>query len=226
LSALIFIFPDFALDNTRKHIFSKCGANSVSFIFRKEKLKIKQSPRFEALTEKLKSQHKEKIMDILWEELTFGLPESKQVVQFLIRIIASALLGGIIGIQREKAGKPAGVRTHILVSLGTTVVVLACAASGMKPDDGLSRVIQGIVTGVGFIGAGAILKLDSEKDVKGLTTAAGVWMTCAIGLTVGLGELGIALIATSLTFAVLAFVTTIEKRLEKEKHAKQNKIEN
>jgi len=71
-------------------------------------------------------------------------------------------------------------------------------------SDGLSRVIQGIITGIGFVGAGSILKLNEERDVKGLTTAASVWMTAAIGVAVGLGSLGIALLSTLFTLIVLA----------------------
>src|SRR4051812_47177883 len=110
-------------------------------------------------------------MDILWEELTNGLPDARQLAHVLIRIIAAVTLGGIIGFQRERAGKPAGLRTHILVTLGTTVFILACSGAAMS-SDGLSRVIQGIVTGIGFIGAGSILKLNEEHNIKGLTTAA------------------------------------------------------
>src|ERR687883_11912 len=123
-------------------------------------------------------------MDIFWEELTSGLPDVRQLVHVLIRLLAATLLGAIVGIQREKAGKPAGLRTHILVTLGTAVFVLACSGVGMSLD-GLSRVIQGIVTGIGFIGAGSILKLSEQREIQGLTTAAGLWMTAAIGVAVG-----------------------------------------
>ncbi|MCA1617800.1 MAG: MgtC/SapB family protein [Acidobacteria bacterium] len=115
-------------------------------------------------------------MDVIWEELTSGLGDVRQLVHVLVRLLAATLLGAVIGIQRERAGKPAGLRTHMLVTLGTAVFVLACAGVGMS-SDGLSRVIQGIITGIGFIGAGSILKLSEERDVRGLTTAAGVWMT-------------------------------------------------
>jgi putative Mg2+ transporter-C (MgtC) family protein len=81
--------------------------------------------------------------------------------------------------------------------------VMACSAAGMSLE-GLSRVIQGIVTGIGFIGAGSILKLNEERDVQGLTTAAGVWMTAAIGVAVGLGSLGIALLGTLFALTILA----------------------
>ncbi len=142
-----------------------------------------------------------------------GLPDASRLEVVLIRVIAATILGAIVGLQREKVGKPAGVRTHMLVSLGTTVVVLACSGSGMNLD-GLSRVIQGIVTGIGFVGAGSILKLSEERDIQGLTTAAGLWMTAAIGVAVGLGSLGVALIGTLLTLIILALAGLFESRAE------------
>jgi putative Mg2+ transporter-C (MgtC) family protein len=153
-------------------------------------------------------------MDIFWEELTSGLPNARQFVQFIIRLLAATLLGAVVGLQREQAGKPAGLRTHILVTLGTAVFVLACSGVGMS-SDGLSRVIQGIVTGIGFIGAGSILKLNEERDVKGLTTAASVWMTAAIGVAVGLGSLGVAMLSTLLTVIILALAKFYDSRSEK-----------
>ena len=153
-------------------------------------------------------------MDIFLEELTSGLSNTRQLAQVIIRLIAATLLGAVVGFERERAGKPAGLRTHTLVSLGTAVFVLACSGVGMSLD-GLSRVIQGILTGIGFIGAGSILKLSEERDIQGLTTAAGVWMTAAIGVTVGLGSLGVALFSTLLAVIILALVRAIESRAEK-----------
>jgi putative Mg2+ transporter-C (MgtC) family protein len=153
-------------------------------------------------------------MDIVWEELTYGLPDARQFIHVLIRLIASVFLGAVIGLQRERVGKPAGIKTHILATLGTTVFVLACTGYGMS-SDGLSRVIQGIVTGIGFLGAGAILKLDEKRDIKGLTTAASIWISAAIGVAVGLGGLGLALLATILTLIVLAVLGKFELRVVK-----------
>jgi putative Mg2+ transporter-C (MgtC) family protein len=142
-------------------------------------------------------------MEIFWHELSSGIPDRAQLVVVLVRLIAATVFGAIVGVQRERAGKPAGLRTHMLVCLGTTVVVLACSGAGMNLD-GLSRVIQGIVTGIGFVGAGSILKITEQRDIQGLTTAAGLWMTAAIGIAVGLGGLGLALISTVLMVIVLA----------------------
>ena len=158
-------------------------------------------------------------MDIFWEELTSGIPNSRQLLRIIIRLLAAMLLGAIVGFQRERTHKPAGLRTHMLVSLGTTVFVLACSGFGMT-SDGLSRVIQGVTTGIGFIGAGSILKLNKEHNVKGLTTAAGVWMTAATGVAVGLGSLGLALLSTLFTLIILALVGSLEARVEKPHHKK------
>jgi putative Mg2+ transporter-C (MgtC) family protein len=163
-------------------------------------------------------------MDIFWEELSAGLPDSRQLVHVIIRLIAATLLGAMIGIQRERVGKPAGLRTHILVTLGTCVFVLAGSGYGMS-SDGLSRVIQGIVTGIGFIGAGSILKLNEERDIQGLTTAAGVWMASAIGVAVGLGALGLAILSTILTLIILTLVGKFEFRINKEQTAKNKKAD-
>ena len=141
-------------------------------------------------------------MDIFWSELSAGIPDGRQFGILLIRLIASALLGAAIGYERETAGKAAGLRTHILVTSGTTVFVLGCLGAGMQSDE-LSRVIQGIVTGIGFVGAGSILKREDTKSIHGVTTSAGIWMAAAIGVTVGLGGLGLALMATGLSLIVL-----------------------
>ena len=154
-------------------------------------------------------------MDILWRELTSGLTDLQHIVQVIVRLLAAALLGAVIGFEREKAGKAAGLRTHILVSLGTCVFIVACSGSGMD-SDGLSRVIQGIVTGLGFLGAGTILKLNDKRDIKGLTTSAGIWMTAAIGVSVGLGMLGVALLSTITALIVLAGIRKWENKIDQE----------
>ena len=133
----------------------------------------------------------------------------------MIRVLSAMALGAILGFQRERAGKPAGLRTHVLVSMGTAVVVLACSGSGMDMA-GESRVIQVIVTGIGFIGAGSILKVSEERDIRGLTTAAGLWLTAAVGVSAGLGMVGIAVIATILASAILA-LEGLQSRIAKKR---------
>jgi putative Mg2+ transporter-C (MgtC) family protein len=156
------------------------------------------------------------MMNILWEELTAGLTNPDHLLRIIIRLLAAVVLGGLIGLQRERAGKPAGLRTHTLVCLGTTVVLLSCSAASLSLE-GDSRVIQGILTGIGFIGAGSILKLSEEHLIRGLTTSASIWTTAAVGIAVGLGRVGIALITTILTILILAVVGTLERRLKKQR---------
>ena len=151
-----------------------------------------------------------------WEqfvaEIMEGLPDVSQVERVIVRLTAAAALGAIVGIERERAGKSAGVRTHMLVSLATALYVVAALESGMAAAD-LSRVIQGLTAGIGFIGAGAILKLTDEREITGLTTAAGIWMTAAIGVAVGLGRWGTATISVALTMIILSAVSRITTRL-------------
>ena len=153
-------------------------------------------------------------MELLWQELSFGFPELHDVERVVIRLLAAAILGAAIGIERQRAGKAAGVRTHMLVTVGTTVFLLACSRYGMNID-GTSRVIQGIITSIGFIGAGTIIKLEGEMDVKGLTTSAGIWMSAAIGVTVGLGALGLAILATFLALIILTVTVALDNWINK-----------
>ncbi len=155
-------------------------------------------------------------MDILWQELVSGFPDWQQFSRVVIRLVAAVLFGAAIGYQREAAGKSAGLRTHILVALGTCVFVLAGTVYGMG-SDALSRVVQGVVTGIGFLGAGSILKVAEEHRIRGLTSAAGIWMTAAIGVAVGLGMLGLAILAAILTLIVLSVLTRFEARRKKKK---------
>ena len=110
---------------------------------------------------------------------------------------------GVLGLQRERQGKPAGVRTHMLVSATSALIVVVSVQSGMN-DDALARVLQGLLAGVGFVCAGAILKLEKEEQVHGLTTAASVWMTAAIGIAAGLGREMTAALSTFLVLGILA----------------------
>jgi putative Mg2+ transporter-C (MgtC) family protein len=155
-------------------------------------------------------------MDLLWSELTAGIPDGQHFAVIIIRLLAATLLGAAIGYEREKAGKPAGLRTHILVTAGTTVFILGCISVGIKTNsDAISRVIQGIITGIGFVGAGSIMKRETEKNIQGITTSAGIWMTAAIGVTIGLGGLGLAILATILTLVVLRVTHRFERRTTK-----------
>jgi len=151
-------------------------------------------------------------MNMLLEELAISLPDARETVRIIVRLIAALLAGGIIGFQREASGKAAGLRTHILVCMGTALFVVAAAGSDMQ-QDAMSRVVQGLATGIGFLGAGAILKLESSRRIRGLTTAAGIWLTAALGVAIGLGQLGTAAIGTAFAWVVLAVLIKLEKRI-------------
>lgn len=153
-------------------------------------------------------------METLLEELTSGLPSAVQVTRIVVRLTAAALLAAVVGFQREQAGKPAGMRTHMLVAVGAALFVLGPQESGMSMED-LSRVIQGLTTGIGFIGGGAILKLSREREIQGLTTAASLWMTAAVGVAVGLGRIGMAMVSVTLAWIILELVGIFENRIQK-----------
>jgi putative Mg2+ transporter-C (MgtC) family protein len=150
-------------------------------------------------------------VDLILGDLGLGVPDARTAVRVVVRLLAALLAGAIIGFQREHRGKAAGLRTHMLVCFGTALFVVACVEAGMA-SDAMSRVIQGLVTGIGFLGAGAIIKLESTREIKGLTTAAGIWLTAAIGVTVGLGHLGVAALAVVLAWAVLSLAINLESR--------------
>jgi putative Mg2+ transporter-C (MgtC) family protein len=119
----------------------------------------------------------------------------------VLRLLAAVLCGGAIGLERDINKLPTGFRTLSLVSLGSCIAVLAAIKSG--DAGGISRVAQGIVTGIGFLGAGVILQGPTLHKVKGLTTAAAIWVTATIGILCGLGEIATALIATVLAVVIL-----------------------
>jgi putative Mg2+ transporter-C (MgtC) family protein len=126
-----------------------------------------------------------------------------------VRMLAAMLLGGILGYQRQQTGKAAGLRTHILVTMGAALFVVAPLEAGMPAAD-VSRIVQGVAAGIGFIGAGAILKRELAEEIKGLTTAAGLWTTAAVGVAVGLGRYGAAAIAAGLAWITLAVLSRLE----------------
>ncbi len=130
------------------------------------------------------------------------IPDVEQITRITLRLLLAAVLGGCLGFQREQHGKAAGVRTHMLVALGAALFVLVPQQGGMGLGD-MSRVLQGVIAGIGFLGAGAILKLKDEEQVHGLTTAAGIWLTAAIGVACGLGREATAVLSMLLALAIL-----------------------
>ncbi|HZO21521.1 MAG TPA: MgtC/SapB family protein [Steroidobacteraceae bacterium] len=147
-----------------------------------------------------------------FEEITRAVPDMAQVVRIVIRLLIALLIGSLVGLQRELTHKPAGLRTHMLVSLGTALFIVGALEAGMAHDD-LSRVVQGLATGIGFLGGGAILKLTTEREIHGLTTAAGIWMTAAASAAAALGQIAVALIGTVLALLVLTAFRKLEKEL-------------
>ena len=122
-------------------------------------------------------------------------------VEMVLRLLLAAALGAVIGYQRERAGKPAGLRTHILICIGAALFTVASLYGfGVVADP--SRVAAGIVAGIGFIGAGAIMRT-GEGIVAGLTTAATIWAVAAIGLAAGAGLYLVSAVTTVLILIVL-----------------------
>jgi len=121
----------------------------------------------------------------------------------ILRFLLAVALGAGIGFQRERSGKVAGVRTHILVSSGAALFTLVSIYGFTGATVDISRVAAGVVVGVGFIGAGVILRGAREEEVAGLTTAATIWVTASIGLAAGAGMYVISVIATAIITGIL-----------------------
>ena len=135
----------------------------------------------------------------------FALPDVGTTTTIVVRLLTAAILGGLLGLERERKGRAAGLKTHILVSIGSALFVMAPLLSGIDPGD-VTRVMQGIVSGIGFLGAGAIIRMDRGARVEGLTTAAGIWMTAAIGMAAGMGMEILALATALVALAVVNLV--------------------
>ncbi len=145
------------------------------------------------------------------------IPDATQVTRITLRLLVAAILGGLLGYQREQQGKSAGVRTHMLVAIGAALFVLIPQQAGASSAD-LSRVLQGLIAGVGFLGAGAIIMGTKQVETRGLTTAAGIWVTAAIGIAAGMGREMTAVLSTLLALFILSVVPWIyrTKRENKE----------
>lgn len=151
-------------------------------------------------------------MNNVLNELNRSIPDLPDIVRIVFRLTVALLIGTAVGLQRELAHKTAGVRTHMLVALGTALIIVTASDAGFAPTD-LSRVIQGVLTGIGFLGGGAILKLTNEREIRGLTTAAGIWLTAAAAAAAGLGQIMAALIGLVFGLVVLSVVGSAEKQL-------------
>lgn len=136
------------------------------------------------------------------------LPDATAITVITLRLLIAAVLGGVLGYERERKARSAGMRTHMLVAVGAALFVIGPVQAGMAVSD-LSRVIQGVVQGIGFLGAGAIIVRNAQHQVEGLTTAASIWATAGIGVIVGLGLEATAILSTVVVLIILAVVPYI-----------------
>ena len=143
----------------------------------------------------------------------------------LVRLTAASVLGALLGVERQLHGRWAGLRTHMMVALGSAIFIAAGvdltrarseAAAASLGD--ATRVIQGIAAGIGFLGAGTILKLTDRLEIKGLTTASSIWLSAAVGAASGLALYPLAIAGTLISLVVLAVLRPLEKRFERENH--------
>ncbi len=147
---------------------------------------------------------------------TFSLNDWLHVA---LRLILALLIGAIVGWNREVTGKPAGLRTHMLVSFGSALYVMVpIQLAGNRPNpDAVSRVIQGVATGIGFLGAGEILRQSDNQAgrirIRGLTSAAAIWVSAALGVCIGSGLWQIGLIGSLLALVTLSSVKKLERLL-------------
>ncbi len=149
------------------------------------------------------------IIERVWQTICLEFSDISDVelfTQMTLRLVMATFLGGLIGYERESRKKSAGLRTHILVALGSAMFVVIPLQAGVQITD-LSRVLQGLVAGIGFLGAGAIVH--GDRNNRGLTTAASIWLTAAIGASAGMGREGSAVLGTMLTIIVLCLVKRV-----------------
>ena len=133
------------------------------------------------------------------------LPDVAEVTRVSVRLLVAVTVGGLLGYERETKGMSAGLRTHMLVALGAALFVIVPLQVGTPIAD-MSRVLQGVISGIGFLGAGAIIKLSQDKEIRGLTTAASIWLTAALGIAAGMGREMTAILSALLALAIFALL--------------------
>jgi putative Mg2+ transporter-C (MgtC) family protein len=141
-------------------------------------------------------------------------------LEVVLRLLMAFACGAVIGLNREFHQKPAGFRTFGLVSIGSAVVVLMMELEQGSGADAVSRVVQGVLTGIGFLGAGVIFQRESPKHIAGLTTAAAVWLTAGLGMAAGAGQYVIAITGTALGLALLLLGGPFERLMTRRKRNK------
>ena len=164
-----------------------------------------EAPRHQARLVNAKSRGQHVFMDTIWRQLGFDVPDVLELARVTSKLILAAVLGGALGWERQLKGKAAGLRTHMLVAVGAALFVMAPLEAGAPLGD-LTRVIQGVATGIGFVGAGAILKLGDHGQVVGVTTAAGIWMTAAMGVAVGMGRIWLPIVGVVIAMIIMALL--------------------
>jgi len=145
----------------------------------------------------------------------FSQPQASEYLTDIGRLVLAAACGAVVGVQREHLEKAAGLRTHMLLAIGACLFTLVVIK--VHPGD-ITRVMQGIVTGAGFLGGGVIFR--EGASVRGLTTAAGLWVMSAVGLAIGTGQYFIGILATLITFVILSVLLRVEAHIRKS-HAKE-----
>lgn len=155
-------------------------------------------------------------MQELWQQVTSWVTPSH--IDHIFRITASILLGGAIGLERERQDKPAGFRTIILICVGACVLTILSQTGGNGVGDP-TRIAAQIVTGIGFLGAGAIIH--DRGSVVGMTTAASIWAVAAIGMAAGFGQFGLAIIGTIVILVALELFHSVEHWISQSWHAQE-----
>jgi putative Mg2+ transporter-C (MgtC) family protein len=137
---------------------------------------------------------------------------SAQEIDLVVKLLVASVMGGLVGLEREHDRRPAGLRTNILICLGATLFGVIGTFTFATEPNGLSRVWQNIITGVGFLGAGVVIK--DEHGVTGLTTAAGVWAVAAVGLAIAAGMYFVAIVAEIIILVTLYILGRMERGVE------------
>jgi putative Mg2+ transporter-C (MgtC) family protein len=156
------------------------------------------------------------LLDQIWMTIQSefsDLSNITQITKVTLRLITASILGGLLGYEREMKGKSAGLRTHMLVALGAALFIIVPQLAGASQIEVL-RVLQGLIAGVGFLGAGAIVIGQQKENESGLTSAATVWITAAIGVTVGMGFEATAVLSTLITLIILALIPRYRNHLK------------
>jgi putative Mg2+ transporter-C (MgtC) family protein len=135
-----------------------------------------------------------------------------EFVDFLTRLAVATALGGIVGLERQLQEQWAGLRTHMMVSLGAAVFTIVGILAADGDPQTVTRVVQGIATGIGFLGAGTILKLSDRREIRGLTTAGSIWLAAGLGTAAGLAHYSLAAAAAIISLFVLGALRRFERK--------------